>query len=94
MQSSLLDLNRQHKKLVVQALDATVGVLAGFVIFNFIGGVGASNTAIFQYLLLALVLNHGALRLSGVYQRVLRYGLSDTLKLLVVALTVQQSLSQ
>ena len=76
------------QKLVVQALDATVGVLAGFVIFNFIGGMGASNAAIFQYLLLALVLNHGALRLSGVYQRVLRYGLSDTLKLLVVALTV------
>jgi len=86
MQNRLLDLNRRHKMLVIQTMDATVGLLSGLALLKIVGDVGASNTATWQYLLLALVANHGALRLSGVYQRVLRYGLGDTLKLLAVAL--------
>ena len=86
MQNRLLDLSRRHKKLVVQAMDAAAGLMSGLAVLIIIGDVGLSTTSTWQYLLLALVANHGALRLSGVYQRVLRYGLGDTLKILALAL--------
>ena len=86
MQNRLLDLSRRHKKLVVQAMDAAAGLMSGLAVLIIVGDVGLSTTSTWQYLLLALVANHGALRLSGVYQRVLRYGLGDTLKILALAL--------
>ena len=78
MQNRLLDLSRRHKKLVVQAMDAAAGLMSGLAVLIIVGDVGLSTTSTWQYLLRALVANHGALRLSGVYQRVLRYGLGDT----------------
>ena len=67
-------------------MDAAAGLMSGLAVLIIVGDVGLSTTSTWQYLLLALVANHGALRLSGVYQRVLRYGLGDTLKILALAL--------
>ena len=87
MNSGLFDLNRRHKKLVIQGIDVAAVLISSVTGLVFFGGLEASSTATWQYLLLALVANYGALRLSRVYSRVLRYGLIETLRLLAVSIT-------
>lgn len=86
MLNSIFDLNRRHKKLVVQGMDAAVVLLSCFASLSIFGDLSVAVSAMWQYLLLALLVNHSALRLAGVYQRVLRYSLIDTLKNLILAL--------
>ena len=86
MKNRILDLDRRHKKLVVQGMDVAVVLLSCFAGLSMFGDMSVGTSAMWQHLLLALLVNHGALRLAGVYQRVLRYGLVDTLKMLALAL--------